>query len=63
MLSVYWSILLQPSNRALEIHMHRKQRVASESSRWSKNLNLNNMADPQFMLWAFEQHFICPIEN
>ena len=53
----------QVTGPSVEIHMHRKQRVASESLRWSKNFNLNNIADPQFMLWVFEQHFICPIEN
>ena len=40
----------QVTGPSVEIHMHRKQRVASESLRWSKNFNLNNIADPQFML-------------
>ena len=58
-----WVNSLAPSNWALEIHKDRKQRVASESLRWSKNFNLNNIADPQLTLWVFEKHFICPIEN
>lgn len=40
----------QVTGPSVEIHTHRKQRVASESLRWSKNFNLNNIADPQFML-------------
>ena len=63
MIVCLWVNSLAPSNWALEIDKDRKQRVATESLRWSKNFNLNNIADPQFMLRVFEQHFICPIEN
>ena len=39
MIVCLWVNSLAPSNWALEIHKDRKQRVASESLRWSKNFN------------------------
>ena len=50
MIVCLWVNSLAPSNWALEIDKDRKQRVATESLRWSKNFNLNNIADPQFVL-------------